>query len=71
MDGAEVHIWGTDPNDADTDDDGVSDYDEIYVHHTDPGLRQQDGDYVDDGEEADVGLESARPGHRRRRHPGR
>lgn len=51
MDGAEVHIWGTDPNGTDSDDDGLSDYDEIYVYHTDPRSANTDGDYVGDYDE--------------------
>lgn len=43
--------FGTDPNDSDTDDDGVSDGDEINTHGTDPLDSDTDDDGLTDGEE--------------------
>ncbi|MFP6856538.1 MAG: LamG-like jellyroll fold domain-containing protein, partial [Roseibacillus sp.] len=42
---------GTDPQDSDSDDDGVSDGDEVNVHMTDPREADSDGDGRTDGEE--------------------
>ena len=42
---------GTDPLDADTDDDGLSDSAEVSPHGTDPLLADTDGDGLDDGYE--------------------
>ncbi|MFH1690327.1 MAG: T9SS type A sorting domain-containing protein [Candidatus Eisenbacteria bacterium] len=50
LDGAEVHIWGTDPADDDTDGDGLEDGEEISLG-TDPLNVNTDGDYVNDGVE--------------------
>ncbi len=36
---------------ADTDGDGISDYDEVYVHETDPWLSDSDGDGISDYDE--------------------
>ena len=46
----------TDPLNADTDGDGLSDGDEVNVHGTDPLLRDTDGDGLPDGWEVDNGL---------------
>jgi hypothetical protein len=45
---------GTDEGDWDTDDDGVSDGDEVNVHHTDPQVTDSDGDGVSDGVEINI-----------------
>ena len=42
---------------ADRDGDGLSTYDEIFVHHTDPGLVDSDGDGVSDGDEVAQSLD--------------
>ncbi|MDP8203206.1 MAG: OmpA family protein [Candidatus Tenebribacter mawsonii] len=42
---------GTDPNVADTDMDGVNDYDEVYTYKTDPNSIDTDGDSLSDGDE--------------------
>ena len=39
---------GTDPGDADSDDDGLSDFDEVYVVGSDPNLADTDGDGTND-----------------------
>jgi hypothetical protein len=39
---------GTDPNDPDTDDDGLDDGDEVNIHNTDPNDPDTDGDGVSD-----------------------
>ena len=41
--------YGTDPNNPDTDGDGVSDGDEVFKYHTDPLRRDTDGDGLIDG----------------------
>ncbi len=46
---------GTDPNDPDTDGDGLSDYDEVAVHGTDPLLMDTDGDQMPDAWEVAFG----------------
>jgi RHS repeat-associated protein len=45
------YILGTDPNDPDTDDDGLNDGDEVGIHGTDPLLFDTDGDDFGDGSE--------------------
>jgi hypothetical protein len=42
---------GTDPNASDSDGDGLSDFDEIFVHRTDPNDPDTDGDGLSDGQE--------------------
>ncbi len=42
---------GTDPNLADTDMDGINDYDEVYTYMTDPNSVDTDGDGLSDGDE--------------------
>jgi Bacterial TSP3 repeat len=42
---------GLDPNDADTDDDGVADGDELNIYGTSPTVFDTDGDGASDGEE--------------------
>ena len=44
----EEYIWGTDPQNIDTDGDGLDDYYELYVLFTDPLLIDSDGDGMDD-----------------------
>ena len=44
-------IYGTDPEKADTDGDGISDYDEIFKYHTSPVNPDTDGDGLTDGDE--------------------
>ena len=46
---------GTDPNDPDTDGDGLSDYDEVAVHGTDPLLADTDSDQMPDAWEVAYG----------------
>lgn len=41
----------------DTDGDGLSDYDELYVYHTSPYLADTDGDAIPDGEEVARGID--------------
>ncbi len=43
--------YGTDPNNPDTDNDGVADGDEINIYHTDPLKFDTDGDGHGDGDE--------------------
>ena len=44
-------VEGTEPNDADSDDDGLSDGDEVKTHGTDPNDADTDGDGCTDGDE--------------------
>jgi len=48
---SEEQQLGTDPNDADTDRDGLSDYQEVRIFGTDPLVPDTDGDGLRDGEE--------------------
>lgn len=43
--------YGTNPNDTDTDDDGVNDYDEIFKYGTNPNSKDSDGDGLTDFDE--------------------
>jgi hypothetical protein len=52
----------TDPRDADSDDDGLSDGDEVNTHSTDPNNRDSDGDGLSDGDE--VNTHSTDPNNR-------
>lgn len=52
---------GTDPTQADTDNDRINDYDEINVWHTDPLVADTDDDGIVDGDEVKVGLDPANP----------
>ena len=45
---------GTNPNDPDTDDDGLSDGAEVNTHHTDPLDPDTDGDGLKDGAEVNI-----------------
>lgn len=48
--------YGTNPFLADTDGDGLSDYDELFLHSTNPLLADTDGDGLPDGWEVQRGL---------------
>ena len=50
LDADEIAI-GTNPNDSDTDDDTLSDYDEYVNYGSSPVSFDSDGDGVDDGSE--------------------
>ncbi len=52
-DEAEIDL-GTDPNDPDSDDDGLSDWDEVQVFGTDPLDPDTDGDNLSDGDEVQL-----------------
>lgn len=43
-----------DPDVPDNDNDGLSDWDELYIHHTDPGNADSDADGLWDGEEVNA-----------------
>ena len=47
-------FYETDPNDADTDDDGLNDGDEVNVHGTSPTVADTDGDGLSDGVEVNT-----------------
>mgnify|MGYP003855750369 CR=1 FL=1 len=48
---------GTDPNDADSDDDGLNDGEEVNVHNTNPLLADTDNDGLPDGYEVNQGFD--------------
>ncbi|SHJ73597.1 von Willebrand factor type A domain-containing protein [Clostridium cavendishii DSM 21758] len=52
----EEYKLGTNPGSADTDEDGISDYDEVNKYHTNPKLYDTDGDGMGDGTEIKNGL---------------
>ncbi len=52
---------GTDLTLTDTDNDGLSDYDEIFVYGTDPLKPDTDGDGLSDGDEIALGLDPLNP----------
>jgi methylaspartate ammonia-lyase len=56
LDNAEEYAWGTHPLLADTDADGLNDYDEVMVHGTDPLDSDTDGDGLPDGWEVQYGF---------------
>lgn len=47
---------GTNPRKIDTDNDGLSDYDEVNTHHTNPLQVDTDNDGLNDGDEVTLGL---------------
>ncbi len=51
------NMTGTDPNDADSDDDGLGDGDEVKNHGTDPNKPDTDGDNVNDATEVAAGTD--------------
>ncbi len=56
---------GTDPDNADSDGDGLKDGHEVYFHLTDPTLADSDGDDDEDGWEIDRGLDPLNRSSRR------
>jgi hypothetical protein len=52
---------GTDPNNSDTDGDGLSDGDEVNKYHTDPLNPDTDGDGLSDGQEVKLGTNPLNP----------
>lgn len=52
---------GTDPNNPDTDSDGLSDGDEVMIYHTNPLLADTDGDGIPDGVEIQTGTNPLDP----------
>ena len=53
----QVTTYLTDPNDADSDDDGLSDGNEVTTYLTDPNDADSDNDGFTDGEEVDSGTD--------------
>ncbi len=51
----EEYQYGTDPNNPDTDGDGLTDGDEVHIYHTNPLLWDTDGDGISDGVEVRTG----------------
>jgi len=54
---AEEAIYGTNPSVADTDGDGLTDYDEVKIYHTNPLVADTDGDTYLDGAEVKSGYD--------------
>lgn len=52
---------GTDPNNPDTDGDGISDGDEVHKYHTNPLNADTDGDGLSDGDEIRLGTNPLNP----------
>ena len=52
---------GTDPLLEDTDSDGLSDYEELYVYNTDPLVSDSDNDGLEDGAEIKLELDPTNP----------
>jgi hypothetical protein len=57
----EEYQHGTDPQNPDTDGDGLSDGDEVHVYHTDPLNPDTDGDGISDGLEVKTGSDPLNP----------
>lgn len=58
-----AELWfSTDAHKADTDGDGLSDLEEVYIYHTDPNLTDTDGDGYPDKTEITNGYNPAGPG---------
>jgi hypothetical protein len=57
----EEYQAGTDPNNPDTDGDGLSDGDEVHRYHTNPLLWDTDGDGISDGVEVRTGSDPLDP----------
>ena len=53
----------TNPNNADTDSDGINDYDEYFVYHTNPTNPDSDADGVNDGDEVANGTDPNVPSY--------
>lgn len=54
-------IAGTEPLIADTDGDGLTDWEEIHIYNTDPLNPDTDGDTILDGDEIEIGLDPTNP----------
>lgn len=59
---AEEKVLGTNPNNPDTDGDGLFDGEEVKVYHTDPLNPDTDGDGFKDGAEVKAGYDPKGPG---------
>lgn len=54
-------LIGTDPTNPDTDADGLTDFEELFIYHTNPLLVDTDGDSFTDGEEVSFGSDPLNP----------
>lgn len=52
---------GTDPLSKDTDNDGLTDYDEIFIYNTNSVIPDTDGDGLEDGDELHIGVDPTNP----------
>jgi hypothetical protein len=59
---SEEAALGTDPNKVDTDDDGLTDREEVQIYATDPLNPDTDGDTYEDGDEVKAGYDPRGPG---------
>jgi len=62
LEDAEEARLGTDPNNPDSDSDGLTDNEEVNLWNTDPLKADTDGDGFNDGDEIDNGYDPAGPG---------
>lgn len=61
MNNAQEYLYGTLPWESDTDEDGLSDGDEVLVYGTDPLKPDTDGDGLIDGDEPAMGFDPTKP----------
>jgi len=61
LDGTEIYVLSSSPDDSDSDDDSLPDGDEVNIYLTNPVLADTDGDGVDDDVEIDVGTDPTNP----------
>ena len=54
---SEEETWGSDPEVADSDGDGINDGDEVHTHGTDPVMADSDDDGLNDGDEISAGTD--------------
>lgn len=62
LDNSDENLNQTDPFNPDTDSDGLTDGDEVFIHGTDPLARDSDHDGLSDGLELDRGFNPLQPG---------
>lgn len=61
LDDAQELQLGTDPHNGDTDGDGLSDWEEVFVYGTDPTNPDTSGDGISDGHAVQLGLNPTQP----------
>jgi hypothetical protein len=58
---SQEYLYETDPFASDTDNDFLTDYEEIFVHFTEPIVADTDEDIINDGDEISLGLDPNNP----------